>query len=206
MQAVRVAGCVALSLVLVACSSGAGARPDDLQNPLSLSYTGSGAISINKPSETFEGEAWSGTFGSFLPCVAQGDGPIEITGMEWSSEPGPEPTSVAVYVRTFDGDTDSPIGSMRGTPEEPTRKGDFAALRTREGVDGLVVDVPCHDELGFDGVATEILVSMTVGDRGGHIHDITFTYETADGAERAVRNGWDFYLCGSEVPEDLHCG
>jgi hypothetical protein len=175
----------------------------DMAGPLAVG--GGGTVSLDRPEDLLPGHAWSGTHGSFLPCVAQGGGPIEITTVEWSSEPGLEPVSVVAVVRTFDSTTDMPIGSASGTATDWERDS-IGSLRVRDGVEGYVVEIPCHDDLGIDGAATdEIVFILTADERGGHIGDVTFRYLTPDGSEHAVVTDSDFYLCGSAVPDEYDC-
>lgn len=167
---------------------------------MSVSVPHSGSISLRRPKSLPPDEEWSGTFGNFVPCMTTKDGPARISGLEFADSSGPEPLSAVPYVRTFDSAIETPIGSMRGE----ARDLDIASIRLREGVEGLEVGAACHDLIGFDGKMTdEILISLTADRRGAHVGDVTVTYVTANGSEHAVRADWDFYLCGSEVPDEF---
>jgi hypothetical protein len=167
---------------------------------MALNMPGSGGVSIYLPEDQPADQAWSGTFGSFLPCMMTEDGPARVTGVELAHPSEAEPVSAVVYVRTFDSSTDSPIASMRGEATDL----DIGWTELREGVAGLEVGAGCVDAIGFDGELTdELLISVTADQRGAHVSDVTVSYITADGDEHAVQSGWDFYLCGSEVSEEL---
>jgi hypothetical protein len=182
-------------------------HPDDLQNPLSMSYPDSGLSGIYIPRDVDQGDLWTGMFGSFLPCVAQGEGPIEITGVRWEDEAATEPVSVETYVRTFDTTVDMPIGTALGTPESPSQGGRFDNSDLRKGVEGLEVTQPCpkDGESRADGVLDEVLFVVTSGPSGAKLESISFTYTAPGGKQYEVVNDWKFYLCGSEIPDELRC-
>lgn len=167
---------------------------------MSIGYPDSGTVSLDRPKDLPPGKEWSGTFGSFVPCLTTAGGPARITGIELGESSGPAPA--VAYVRTFDSATDTPVGSMLGD----ARDLDIGSSRLREGVVGLEVGTRCHDLIGFDGATTdEILISLTADERGAHVGDVTLAYVTADGGRHAVRAAWDLTLCGTEVPERFGC-
>lgn len=178
-------------------------HPDDLQHPLSV-YPGSGLSGLARPDGVGRGDTWTGMFGSFMPCIAHGEGPVEITGVTWSSTPDLEPLSVDVYARTFVAPDESPIGRLYGTPENPSRSHitpfDDKFVRAS-------VDEPCHQEGDPlpSGPIDEIVFSVKGKSSGAHLRDVRFTYTTPDGKEHIVENDWDFYLCGPKVPEETGC-
>ncbi|PJJ77927.1 hypothetical protein CLV28_1154 [Sediminihabitans luteus] len=196
--AAAIAGVVAVLIV-----GGCSAEPvvhSEMDGPMSLSMGNSGSISIRAPRNLPTTHEWSGTFGTFIPCMTTDDGPARVTGLEFADTTGPEPVSAVAYARTFDPATDTPIGSMRGKATDL----DIGSTQLREGTEGLDVSATCSDDLGFEGPLTdEILISLTADERGAHVGDVTVTYLLADGSEHAVRTSWDFYLCGSEAPEEL---
>ncbi|MEU2200766.1 hypothetical protein [Isoptericola sp. NPDC019482] len=181
------------------CSSAPVAHLEG-DGPMSLHVPGSGSVSIRPPTDLSPDGTWSGTFGSFLPCLTTEDGPARLTGLRFADSAGPEPLEAVAYVRTFDSATGTPIASMRGA----ARDLDLGSSRLGEGVEGLEVGATCQDLLGFDGTTTdEILISLTADRRGARVGDMTVTYVMPDGVEHAVQVDWDLALCGSEVPDEL---
>jgi hypothetical protein len=173
-----------------------------------MSYPESGLSGIYAPEGSGEdGSSWSGMFGSFLPCVVSGASPLEITGVHWTSEESAGPRSVETYVRSFDSRVDMPIGTALGTPQQPDQSDLFDSVELREGVEGLEVFEPCvkDGETRRDGETDEILFVVTSGPSGAKLEHISFTYSTPDGQDYELVNNWKFYLCGSEIPEELRC-
>ncbi len=191
-----------LLLVAGACSATSAVHKDDEAHPLSLTYGGSGEGTLLPPEERAEGEVWAGTFGSFLPCTIGGKGPVRITGIEWSSDKGLEPESVETFVRSFDSATSDPYLSTHGTPLDPQDE-EFDGEVESDAV-GYVATASCDDLAGSDGQLDEIMVAASVGDAGGHIGELRFHYEAGDDPY-ILEIDWDFYLCGSAVPDDLEC-
>ncbi len=204
--ATLVSGSLGIALGLTGCATGVqtiDVHPDDMQHPLSV-YPGSGLSGLAHPEDAKEGDAWSGMFGSFMPCVAHGDGPIEITDVDWSSTPNLEPLSVDVYVRTFVVGDENAIGQLYGTPEHPSRR---STTPFNEKFTGMTVDKPCSEEGDPppSGAIDEIVFSVMGKSSGAHLTGIRFTYTTPDEKEHVVENDWDFYLCGPAVPEEIGC-
>lgn len=202
--AARASGSLVILLGLVGCTPGVDVHPDDLQHPLSV-LPGSGMSGVDQPEGTRDGDTWSAMFGSFMPCIAQGDGPVEITGVDWSSSPGLEPATVDAYVRTFVVGDENVLGSAYGTPA------DFRSRSIEpfsERFTGMTVDKPCREEADppLSGRIDEVVFSVKGKSSGAHLRDIRFTYTTPDGKEHVVENDWDFYLCGPKVPEEIGCG
>ena len=204
-RVITVGASLLLCLLVAGCSAAdeVETHADDLDHALSL-YPGSGVIGIAMPEGLADGHNWNGMFGSFMPCVAQGDGPIEIADVSWSSSAGLEPVSVDVGVRTFTVGELNAIGSAYGTLEDPS-------LRGYEPIDdkftAMTVTRRCRVEGDppISGSIDEIVFGVTGTSDGAHLRDIRFTYLTPDGREHVVTNGWDFYLCGPAVPEDVGC-
>jgi hypothetical protein len=202
-RALRFAAAAAAVQLLAGCMWGDRTHEDDYKHPLSM---GSGAveISVHPPEDRSAGASWSATFGSFFPCVAQSDETLTITGISWSSEDGLEPESVATFARSFDRSAEMPIGSMRGTADEPL-DADLEGL-VQEGAEGFEVTLPCDEaHVGDRGVIDEILFSVTAGDGGGHIGEVRFTYETEGGRTYTLQTESNFYVCGTAAPEHLEC-
>jgi hypothetical protein len=189
----------------VGCSVPATTHEEDDGHPLSVQYGSGNTLSIDPPEELEAGKEWQGTFGAFLPCVAHGEGPIEVTAVHWSSKSGLDPVEVVPYVRTFDSGKYDPWMSMLGSPEEPGEHSDgYGYLGLERGVESIIVDDPCGDVPGSgEGVANEVQIAVTAGSSGAHIGDVTFLYTASDGHEYVLVLYSDFYLCGSEVPKDL---
>jgi hypothetical protein len=204
--AARASGSLVILLGLLGCTPGASGidvHPDDLQHPLSV-LPGSGLSGVDQPAGTRDGDTWDAMFGMFMPCIAQGEGPVEITGVDWSSSPGLEPLSVEVYVRTFVvGDEDS-LGRLYGTPEDFRSK---SIEPFSEKFTGMTVGKPCHKEGDppVSGSVDEVIFSVKGKSSGAHLRGIQFTYATPDRKEHVVENDWDFYLCGPGVPEEIGC-
>lgn len=195
-----------ITLGLIGCTFGPSeveVHPDDLQHPLSL-YPNSGLSGLAHPDDVKDGDTWNGMFGSFLPCVAQGEGPLEITGVDWESSPGLEPLSVSTYVRTVAIGDENTIGQLYGTPEEPLHS---KTPPFHEEFVKLSVDRPCHKagDPPVNGHFDEIVFSVEGKSSGAHLTDIRFTYTTPDGKQHIVENDWDFYLCGPKVPDETGC-
>jgi hypothetical protein len=207
----RVIHCIGLLCVaafLAGCGEDVRAikHADDRSEPLSMSYPGSGLSGTYAP-EDGGSELWSGMFGSFLPCVVGGAVPIEITGVHWESEESTKSHSVKTYVRSFDSKVDTPIGSALGTPERPDQNDLFDSVDLRDGVDGLKVTESCvkDGEMRPEANMNEVLFVVTAGSSGAKLEHISLTYTTPDGREYEVVNDWKFYLCGSEISEELRC-
>lgn len=86
-QTMRIGASLGLALLVPGCGAGAdpAPHPDDLTHPHSMNYTGSGLNGMYPPDGLGQDDSWTGMFGSFLPCVAHGEAPIEITGVDWES-------------------------------------------------------------------------------------------------------------------------
>lgn len=203
MRVCRLVSVVVLLLVVGACSArGPIVHTDDEAHPLSLIQGASGSVTLLPPEGRAEGEIWAGTFGTFLPCVTGDKGPAEITEIEWTSDTALEPESVETFVHSFDRATSSPFISMLGTPLDPQDE-DFAG-EVRPNAVGFVATASCDDIPGSDGQMDEVMVALSAGDAGGHIGDLRFHYE-AGGDSYILEIGWDYYLCGSAVPDEFEC-
>lgn len=200
-QGIALALSGAMLAVVSGCSS-AVAHRDDMEHPLSA-LGGAGEVSVHPPEDRLPGAVWSATFGLFLPCIANGDQPAEITEIRWTSEEGLKPESVETYVRTFDPQRSDPYTSMKGTPLEPLDEHFTGEVSV--GAEGYVAEAPCREASPGNGPLDEIMISMAVGDRGGHIGGVEFDYETGDGKTYTLEIEWDFYACGTAAPDRFEC-
>jgi hypothetical protein len=193
----------ALLLAAGGCSSeSAVVHEDDEAHPLSLTYGGAGESALYPPEDRVDGERWTGTFGAFLPCTIGVKGPVKITEIEWSSDRGLEPESVETFVRSFDGATSDPYMSMHGSPLDT--KDEWFDGDIRNDAVGYTVATPCEELGRSTGQMDEIMVSVGVGDTGGHIGHLRFHYEAGDDPY-ILEIDWDFYFCGSAVPDEFEC-
>jgi hypothetical protein len=91
---------------------------EDREHPLQV-LVGAGGYNIAIPEGVRPGDPWTASFGQFTPCVMTGEGPLTITDVTWTADPGLEPTSVETYVVTSDGATFAPSPAIVGSPTEP---------------------------------------------------------------------------------------
>lgn len=208
-------GIALLSTVMLAgCGSWSGVdqierHADDGSHPLSV-RPGSGGNGIYTPDAADPDGSWTGMFGEHIPCLNDGGAPVEITGVNWDSDPETRPISVKVYVRTLDSRKDDWLGSALGTPQDLVNSSDedlFDTAEIREGIEGLEVTKPCgsEDEAWIKGVEDEVVFVLQSGASGANIKNISFAYSTPDGERYEVVGDWEFYLCGSKIPKEKRC-
>ncbi|MFD6447200.1 hypothetical protein ACFWEJ_18980 [Promicromonospora sp. NPDC060204] len=198
---VRTVLAVAALALMSGCQADTGItmHGDDDEHPLSL-HSGGGAFAASAEDRA-PGGTWTTTFGSFFPCIADGDGPIVIDGVDWTSDKDLDPLSVRVFLRSFDDSSSDPIASMRGTP---LQDGPVALSGSiHEGVDGFRVERTCADSADNSGQTEELLVAVKSDEGGAHVGDLTVRYTTPDGRKFGVVSEWQMYICGSEAPENL---
>ncbi|MFJ3406493.1 hypothetical protein [Promicromonospora sp. NPDC090134] len=190
----------ALALI-TGCQADAGVtlHGDDDEHRMSL-QSGGGSFAASAEDRA-PGGTWTTTFGSFLPCIANGDGPVVIDGVDWNSDKNLEPIAVRVFLRSFDDSSSDPINSMRGTP---LQNGPAALSGSiQEGVEDFRVERSCAESADNNGQTEELLVAVKADEGGAHVGDLTVRYTTPDGRKFGVVSDWQMYICGSEAPENL---
>lgn len=192
---------VAMLALIAGCQADTGVtvHGDDDEHRMSLQSGGGGFAASAE--ERAPGDTWTTTFGSFFPCIANGDGPIVIDGVDWISDKNLDPLSVQVFLRTFDDSNSDPIISVPGTPSDNSPEALSGTIQ--EGVKGFRVERSCKESTDNKGQTDELLVAVKADEGGAHVGDLTVRYTTPDGEKFGVVSDWQMHICGSEAPKRL---
>lgn len=202
----RVAALIgAVALALTGCGSGEPVvHGDDRRHPLRV-LVGAGGNNLAVPDGVQPGGPWTASFGQFTPCVMNGDGPLTITDVTWTADPGLEPTSVKTYVVTWDGATFAPSPGIVGSLSEPLSPkswGETGLLEIREDIVGYEATIPCTRFGKRTDPVDEFYLTLTTDGGGVMVRDLQFHYETPDGKKFILQAEWDMGMCGPEMLEE----
>jgi hypothetical protein len=191
-----IAGIATLTVACSACED-QGDRPAT-DGPL-VAQVGSGGNSLDAP----RGRArWTGTFGSLLVCVEDGDS-VEIESVSYHVVV--RPIAIRPLIRQV-----PELSERRGGPAERWRpmialrgtvrqlEDDEIGASSLEPPHGAVVSTSCDEDP--DGPYTELITSMTTDRRGGWVDKATIAY-TSGGREYELDIHWTYIACGTAINE-----
>jgi hypothetical protein len=170
------------------------------QGPLSV-QVGGGGLSMKFD----KNPPWSGSFGTFLPCIQTGEEKVEITNVTYEADKDASPLDVKILKRVVtngdEQDGSLPLGGAKGVPPNLA---DAAPLKGEisEEIIGTMVTQSCSnwDQKNF----TEFLFVIESEETGMHLKKVQFEY-LVDDESYLLEVPWEIVYCGTSTENHWMC-
>ncbi|KAB2331556.1 hypothetical protein F7731_18415 [Cytobacillus depressus] len=152
-----------------------------------------------------ENPPWSGSFGSFLPCIQTDEKKIEITNVTYQADKDAPPLNVKILKRIVtNGDVQDGSLPLAGAKGIPPNLIDSAPLEgeINEEISGTLVTKLCSnwDQKNF----TEFLFVIESEETGMHLENVQFEY-LVDDEPYLLEVPWEIVFCGTSTENHWMC-